>query len=140
MRRAAILIFFAILALGAAGSVAAQTANTFAFANFTNDPLYDQGTYQALRDITIDVPRENNVDLKTALRDVTLATIKADPGDDQLIFRFESAASPTDRERKVSLPRGRTSIYSVLLSLGQQASFDIKVRSGVVYIVPRAMK
>jgi hypothetical protein len=140
MRRALLAVFFAILALGAAGLAAAQTGSDFAFANFTNDPLYDQGTYQLLRDLSVDVPQENNVDLKTALRDLTLATIKADPDGEQLIFRFDSSASPADHERKVSLPRGRTSVYSVLLSLGQQASFDIKVRRNVVQIVPRAIQ
>ncbi len=140
MQRTLLAVFLGILLLGAAGSAAAQTGNNFAFANFTNDPLYDQGTYQLLRDLSVDVPRENNVDLKTALRDLTLATIKSDPGGEQLSFRFESSASPADRQRKVSLPRGRTSVYSVLLSLGQQASFDIKVRRNVVYIVPRAMQ
>jgi hypothetical protein len=140
MRHTLSALFFTIFALGAAGSARAQTGSEFAFANFTNDPLYDQGTYQMLRDLQIDVPQENNMDLKTALRDLTLATIKSDPDDDEIDFRFEETASPADRQRKVSLPRGRTSVYSVLLSLGQQASFDIKVRRNLVYIVPRAVK
>jgi hypothetical protein len=140
MRRALLAIFLGILALGAAGSTRAQTGSEFAFANFTNDPLYDQGTYQMLRDLQIDVPQENNVDLKTALRDLTLATIKSDPDDDEIDFRFDQSAAPVDRRRKVSLPRGRTSVYSVLLSLGQQASFEIKVRRNLVYIVPRAIQ
>jgi hypothetical protein len=140
MRQTLFAVFFAILALGAAGSAAAQTGNEFAFANFTNDPLYDQGTYQLLRDLSVDVPQENNVALKAALRDLTRAVIRSDPGGEQLIFRFESAAGADVRERKVSLPWVRTSVYSVLLSLGQQASFDIKVRRNVVQIVQRAVQ
>jgi len=140
MRRTFLAVFFTLLLLGAAGSARAQTGTDFAFANFTNDPLYDLGTYQRLRDVRIYVPRENNVDLKTALRDLTLAEIKSYPNGDEIDFRFDQSATPEDRLRKVSLQPGRVPIYSVLLSLGQQASFDIKVRRSFVYIVPRALK
>jgi hypothetical protein len=135
MRRAAFLALFTLLALGVERPAPAQAAASDIPA-FKHDPLFDQETYQKLLDLTIDVPRENNADLKTVLRDLTLATIKANRDDAEIDFRFEPSTSPFDQLRKVSLNSGRASVFAVLHDLSQQAVFDIKIHKNLVIIKP----
>jgi hypothetical protein len=105
------------------------------FRNLQNDPLFDQRTYEKLREIPVDISL-NNVDLRTALRDLTLLALRSDPEREELIFRFSTAATPEERQRKVSIVVRQASVFSVLEYLGEQASFQIRVHRNIVLIEP----
>ena len=115
--------------------IQSQTQAVPAFPNVQNDSLFDQATYQRLRDTMIDIGWKN-ADLKTVLRDLTLSTKRENPLGDQINFRFESSTNPTDRQRTINVPSGRAPVFTVLQNLGQQASFGIKVHKNLVLIVP----
>jgi len=105
------------------------------FRNLQNDPLFDQRTYEKLREIPVDLSW-NNVALTTALRDLTLQAVRSDPEREELIFRFSTEATPEERQRKVSIAVRQASVFSVLEYLGEQASFQIRVHRNIVLIQP----
>jgi hypothetical protein len=105
------------------------------FTNVHNDPLYDQETYQKIRDITVDVSW-NRVPLSVVLRDLTLAVRNTHPIRAAINFRMSSEASPADRAQRVTLTARGMPLYQVLQNLTQQVPFTIKVRPDIVLIVP----
>jgi hypothetical protein len=135
MKRTILVVFLAVLVLGLEAGARAQAPAPDAFPGLKNDPLFDQGTYEKLREIPVDVSW-NNVDLKTALRDLTLLALRADPEREELIFRFSTAATPEARQRKVSFQGEQVSVFTVLESLGAQASFQITIHRNIVLIEP----
>jgi hypothetical protein len=128
---------FVLVALGMclAPVASATTPAVPDFPHLQNDPLFDQTTYQELRDITVDVSW-NNVELGTVLRDLTLMVRTTHPVRAAINFRMSSTASPADRQRKISLTLRGAPVYQVLEYLSQQASFTIKVHPDVVLIMP----
>jgi hypothetical protein len=136
MRRVLYTLFFAALVVCTETLVSATTPTVPIFPNLQNDPLFDQETYQKLRDITVTVSW-NRVELGTALRDLTLMVRKTHPVHADLNFRFSSLVIPADRQRKISIVLTGTPVYEVLEYLSQQASFTIKVHPDVVWIEPK---
>lgn len=132
-------LLFATFVLCAETMAPASTPAATAFPHLQNDPLFDQATYQKLRDITIDVSW-NHVELGTALRDLTLAVRRTHPISAAINFRFSSSATLADRQRKVSLVLKGVPVYEVLEYLSQQASFGIKVHPDLVLIMPGATR
>jgi hypothetical protein len=106
------------------------------FPNLQNDPLYDQETYQSLRDVLVDVSWKQ-AELGQVLRNLTLTVRTARPIAADLNFYVSSSAPPNFRHRRISLMIKREPVFDVLGYLAQQAGFTIKVHSGVVVIVPR---
>jgi hypothetical protein len=135
MKGALPLVLLAAFTLGAAALAQSDPPPFSTFPNLQNDPLFDQRTYEKLREIPVDVSW-NNVDLKTALRDLTLLAVRSDPEREELIFRFSTAATPEERLRRVSFQGRQSSVFSVLESLGRQASFQIRVHRNYVLIEP----
>ena len=129
-----------LIALGLAlfcGSIApADTPASDPFPHLQSEPLYDQETYQALRDVVIDVSW-NQAELGRVLRDLTLAVRTARPISADINF-FVSSSAPADfRHRKVSLIIKRAPVYSILQDLAQQAGIAIQVHPGVVLVGSR---
>jgi len=135
MPRTILVVWVAILALGMEACARAQSPADNAFPGLKSDPLFDQGTYEKLREIPVDVSF-NNLALNIALRDLTLLALRADPDREELIFRFSTAAPPESRLRKVSFQGRQVSVFAVLESLGAQASFQITVHRNIVLIEP----
>jgi hypothetical protein len=100
-----------------------------------NDPLYDQETYQELRDITVDISWSQTT-LADALRDLTLMVRNTHPIHASINFGMSSSATPAERARKVNLLLKGAPVYNVLGYLNQQAPFIIKVHPDVVLIIP----
>ena len=109
---------------------------TSVFPNLQNEPLYDQETYQALRDVLVDVSWKQ-AELGQVLRDLTLAVRTARPIAADINFYLSSSAPPDFRQRRVSILIKRAPVFDVLGYLAEQAGFTIKVHAGVVLIVPR---
>jgi hypothetical protein len=105
------------------------------FPHLQNDPLFDQTTYQELRDITVNVSW-NQAELGTVLRDLTLMVRTTHPVRAAINFRLSSSASPAERQRKISLTLKGAPVYQVLEYLSQQVPFTIKVHPDVVLIMP----
>jgi hypothetical protein len=135
MKLALRVLLFAILVLCTQMPGPATTPPAAAFPNLQHDPLFDQATYQKLRDITVNVSW-NQADLGTVLRDLTLMVRKTHPVRAEINFRLSSSATPADRQRKVSLVLQGAPVYQVLEYLSQQASFDIKVHADLVLVMP----
>jgi hypothetical protein len=125
------------LVLVAATSAPSSPPAASVFPNLQNDPLFDQETYQALRDITVDVSW-NRAPLGTVLRDLTLMVRKTYPIAATINFRLSSTAPPTDRQWPISLAVKGGSIYELLENLGQQTGCTIRVHHGLVLIMPQA--
>ena len=106
------------------------------FPNLQNEPLYDQETYQALRDVLVDVSWKQ-AELGRVLRDLTLTVRTARPIAADINFYISSSAPPDFRHRRIHLMMKRQPVFDVLEDLAEQAGFTIKVHSGVVLIVPR---
>ena len=122
--------------LGAATGGPAASTDSSSFPQVSHDPLYDQETYQQLRDITVDVSW-NQVELRTVLRDLTLTVRSTFPIRAAINFRFSSSMTPADRQRRVSLQAKGMPVYEVLESLSRQIPFTIEVRPDLVLLVPR---
>ncbi len=105
------------------------------FANVHNDPLYDQETYQKIRDITVDVSW-NQVPLSDVLRDLTLAVRQAHPVRAAVNFRLSFEASPADRAQRITFAARGMPVYQVLQNLTLQLPFTIRVHPDVVQIMP----
>ncbi len=126
----------ALLVLGAATGAVAQAPVAPMFPNVSHDPLYDQETYQRLRDITVTISW-NQVELRNVLRDLTLAVRSTYPIRAGINFRFSSSMTPADRSRLVSLQAKGMPVYQVLENLSQQVPFTIEVRQELVLLVPK---
>ena len=112
------------------------TSSTPVFPNLQNDPLYDQETYQALRDVLVDVSWKQ-AELGQVLRNLTLAVRTARPIAADLNFYVSSSAPPDFRHRRINIMVKREPVFAVLEDLAEQAGFTIKVHAGMVLIVPR---
>jgi hypothetical protein len=106
------------------------------FPNLQNEPLYDQETYQALRDVLVDVSWKQ-AELGQVLRDLTLAVRTARPIAADINFYLSSSAPPDFRQRRITIMTKREPVFDVLGQMAEQAGFTIKVHAGVVLIVPR---
>ena len=116
--------------------VVADNSPSPLFPELNRDPLYDQYTYQALRDITIDASW-NQAELRPVLRDLTLTVRTTRPVHASINFRFSSMATPADRARRGHGERtGNSAIFNLLEELAQQVPFTIEVHQDLVLIVP----
>ena len=136
MKRTLQALLLGLFFLGAPSGSPASTPAFDTFPNLQNDSVYDQETYQALRDVLVDVSW-NQVELGRVLRDLTLVVRTARPIAADVNFFMSSSAPPDFRHRRISLTLKRTPVYDVLAYLSQQVGFTIKVHPGVVLIVPR---
>jgi hypothetical protein len=128
---------FLLATLFVCSSALAQTASPKVrlFPGLRDDPLYDQETYQKIRDITIDVSW-NQVELSATMRDLTLAVRNTHPIRGAINFRISSEAPPAFRQQKVSLTMRGVPVYQALEILSRQVPFTIKVHPDVVLIMP----
>jgi hypothetical protein len=129
------ILLFAACVVGTGTVARCDSPSVDPFANVHNDPLYDQETYQKIRDITIDVSW-NRVPLSIVLRDLTLAVRNTHPVRAAINFRMSSEASPADRVQLITFTAHGMPLYQVLQNLTQQVPFTIKVRPDVVLIMP----
>jgi hypothetical protein len=114
---------------------AADNSPSALFPELNRDPLYDQFTYQALRDITIDASW-NQAEMRTVLRDLTLMVRTTHPAHASINFRFSSKATPIDRARLVTVSERGVPIFNLLEELAQQVPFTIRVHQDLVLIIP----
>ena len=130
---------FLAFALAPAGPARADNSPSPLFPNLNRDPLYDQETYQALRDITVDVAW-NRAPLRIVLRDLTLIVRTTHPVHAAIDFQFSSSASPAARIQPISFQGRGVPIFHLLEELARQAPFTIKIRQDLVLIVPAAAR
>jgi hypothetical protein len=133
---ARILGLLALALLLATPALAANSPSPL-FPELNRDPLYSAFTYQALRDITVDVSW-NQAEMRTVLRDLTLIVRTTHPVNASIDFQFSSSATPIDRARRITFRAKGIPIFNLLEALAQQDPFTIKVREDLVLVVPQA--
>jgi hypothetical protein len=126
--------FLAFTLIPAAPALADNSPSPL-FPDLNRDPLYDSYTYQALRDITVDVAW-NQAPLRIVLRDLTLIVRTTHPVHAAIDFQFSSSASPAARTQPITLQERGVPIFQLLEELARQAPFTIKIRQDLVLIVP----
>ena len=136
MRKFFSLFAMVVITCVPASATSIDTSPTPVFPNLQNEPLYDQETYQALRDVLVDVSWKQ-AELGQVLRDLTLAVRTARPIAADINFYLSSSAPPDFRQRRITIMTKREPVFDVLGQMAEQAGFTIKVHSGVVLIVPR---
>jgi hypothetical protein len=130
---------FGLLALLLMVALPARAANSPSslFPDLNRDPLYSQFTYQALRDITVDVSWKQ-AEMRTVLRDLTLIVRTTHPVHAAIDFQMSSSSTPADRARRITFQARGIPIFNLLEALAQQDPFTIKVREDLVLVVPKA--